>query len=553
MKLLLWWGKASHLIPKQMFWGFLFIVTVPQYLLSSISLALDHQPSWFPKNSCKEVWISSQSNAIRKKNAHRFDYSKYSRQNYPKTPQGEMQPYQDYWKNLNSTIADSGKWPAYQGRQDCFKEWTILVAMDADQEASENSEADLMAYSLWDLAEMESPYSGKSPSSGSTIFKDLVVQHDARGSTGIRRIHMFQRPGTYQVGSKEIFERAQEDSYWSPIIDHLSEDYLPTKMERFIDFISWGIRNFPAKHYVVLVWGHGGGWTSKNDDGFFHLTATELKKAVQTIYVNTLERSRPIDNLVVDSCFMMSIETISELAENVKYYSATPQVQDYLGLPYRTLMYEIDNGFPRLQALRKATKSDLESSDPADSGRKVAETLPLLMGSSLKANGLQGRVDDPLGTRAADFAFASIDLNVFRNFFLKNWSELSQLLIPFLKRGIDNRNHMKEALEAAYPYRSTYRSRDLGHFLQEFEKILDQKGNTDSGLAKAIVNVRDSLRRMTLAKAIGKSYQEIPAFSALGFFGAELYPLDVSDFIDSSYFFQVVPAWPVALRELYQE
>ncbi len=32
------------------------------------------------------------------------------------------------------------------------------------------------------------------------------------------------------------------------------------------DFINWGVTNYPAEHYMLVLWNHGGGWRKSGRD-----------------------------------------------------------------------------------------------------------------------------------------------------------------------------------------------------------------------------------------------------------------------------------------------
>ncbi|MES2963013.1 MAG: hypothetical protein V4760_03920, partial [Bdellovibrionota bacterium] len=129
-------------------------------------------PSWFPKISCKQAWKNKDLGA--------YDASTDSKIEMAKGNVG-YSAYLDRVRKLGVT------------RQSCYKDWTVLVYMAADN--------DLSPYAMWDLYEMEGAFaSGRY--AGSTMKSDLLVQADTKGPTGIRRFHMFQAPGTKYVVPK---------------------------------------------------------------------------------------------------------------------------------------------------------------------------------------------------------------------------------------------------------------------------------------------------------------------------------------------------------------
>ncbi|KAJ53708.1 hypothetical protein BD780_002949 [Clostridium tetanomorphum] len=80
------------------------------------------------------------------------------------------------------------------------------------------------------------------------------------------------------------------------------------------NFIKWGIVNFPAKHYMLLVSGHGisyiGGLTDITLDNFYIMGIPEMCYAINLI---KKDYNISIDVLVLDMCYMNLIEVIYEL------------------------------------------------------------------------------------------------------------------------------------------------------------------------------------------------------------------------------------------------
>jgi hypothetical protein len=91
------------------------------------------------------------------------------------------------------------------------------------------------------------------------------------------------------------------------------------------NFLNWGIQNYPAKKYLLLLWDHGSGWRKRSakrdicfDDYFGNssLTLPELKQAFQNA-VNLL--GRKIDVVVLNACLMGTIEVDYQLKDLVDY------------------------------------------------------------------------------------------------------------------------------------------------------------------------------------------------------------------------------------------
>ena len=80
------------------------------------------------------------------------------------------------------------------------------------------------------------------------------------------------------------------------------------------DFIKWGIKNFPAENYALLLSGHGlsyiGGITDLTLGNFYTMGIPEMCRVMNLIKENL---NKHIDILILDMCNMNLIEIIYEL------------------------------------------------------------------------------------------------------------------------------------------------------------------------------------------------------------------------------------------------
>jgi hypothetical protein len=188
-----------------------------------------------PLPSCSEVW---------EKSSEAYNYQR----DVSETPLGN-QGYEKFAARLQ--------------RSKCRKPWAIFVYMQADN--------DLTPFALMDLYEMEAGFSSGSRANkvGSSLRSDLLVQVDTKLSNITRRIHVFQtdRPFDTKLGVED-FKKFSERDVRSPIISIFNEDENKlSPAQNLEDFLSWGVQNYPADHYMVIVWGHGQGWTSRPAQG----------------------------------------------------------------------------------------------------------------------------------------------------------------------------------------------------------------------------------------------------------------------------------------------
>lgn len=106
------------------------------------------------------------------------------------------------------------------------------------------------------------------------------------------------------------------------------------------DFLEWGIRNYPAEKYFVILWDHGSGWSlmpkyafgsdwsSGNELGIFN---GDLKNAMSSLYSYTGEK---IDLFAFDACLMQQIEVAFELTDYAKVLLAPQALCPIQGFCY---------------------------------------------------------------------------------------------------------------------------------------------------------------------------------------------------------------------------
>ncbi|NOH16057.1 clostripain-related cysteine peptidase [Clostridium cochlearium] len=114
------------------------------------------------------------------------------------------------------------------------------------------------------------------------------------------------------------------------------------------DFIKWGIKNFPAENYALLISAHGlsyiGGITDLTLGNFYTMGIPEMCKVMNLIRENLKEH---IDILLLDMCNMNLIEIIYELGFSedsgckrvITYWENGP----LFGIPLNSLVEFLNN------------------------------------------------------------------------------------------------------------------------------------------------------------------------------------------------------------------
>jgi Clostripain family len=112
--------------------------------------------------------------------------------------------------------------------------------------------------------------------------------------------------------------------------------------ETLRQFLSWGIKAFPADHYAVVIWDHGGGWKYiiKDDTSGSRMSIAGLASAMNSAAVE-LGRGRKFDITVFDACLMSLVEVADQLTPVTDYVVASEQSVNSTGFPYDLMLQRL--------------------------------------------------------------------------------------------------------------------------------------------------------------------------------------------------------------------
>ncbi|MCM2281227.1 MAG: clostripain-related cysteine peptidase [Bdellovibrionaceae bacterium] len=452
------------------------------------------QPTWFPNAACTDV--------VSERDPFAYDH----RRDSDATAGNGNFGYPRY-------IARTRDATHGIDRHECFKEWTVLVYMAADN--------DLHPYALWDLHEMEGAFaSGRF--AGSTARSDLLVEVDLAQADGVRRLHMFQRPGREYTKPRgpEEFKRGGWDKVASPVVEVQRESRQAPHLDhkrRFADFLRWGMRRYPARHYLVIVWGHGQGWTvagqtqlfPSGDD--FALDAPTLGGVLRQVTADTLENKRRIDVFAADACLMQMVEVAYEVSDSTRFILGSSDVQSLLGLPYRRLLYEINTG----HFLGRNRPERVQ-----DEAHALARMLPTLAAQSLDPRrGDQGRFD----RRALDtFTMSSLSSDALRQHLVPALHTLGRALTAYIQEEPARAMDIQDLLEQNPRFMNG--AGDVGSFLGLLARMLREEHERGHGsplsaqLSQRVRLAHEALQLTTITFEYGTGYRQPERpYALLGF------------------------------------
>lgn len=327
------------------------------------------------------------------------------------------------------------------------KTWTIMVYMAADS----HPDNDLESHAWVDMIEMEQV--------GSTDSMNIIVQFDKSG------INTGQRAGA----GRYIITRLTRDNLnefyadpslaygtvSSPMVQWLGNTNMGDP-DTLVNFVKWGMQNYPANKYAIILWNHGSGWRYRTGEHAVKavcedytsndtLTQNQVKNAFDRIY---REYGRKIEFLGMDACLMGMLEVAYDFKDTAKYFVGSSKNEPGFGWPYYYIL------------------SDLRD-DPSINGRSLA--------SIVASRYVQFYSEPPAGAPQA-VSLMGVDLAQMDNLITKvndfatTASELMDDYGPQLKRAWNE----TPSVETSVP---DYK--DLGNFTDVILNlpVLDEEGN----------------------------------------------------------------------------
>lgn len=440
------------------------------------------------------------------------------------------------WKNLSYKYNFKEKYADFYRRlkrDECEKDWTVLVYMAADN--------NLFPYALWDLFEMEARFESDKNPAASTLKTDLVVQVDGPASDDARRLHMISGVTKFKRAAKADFTSADLSMIQSPKVESLPENLSESEESRLTKFLLWGAEKYPSQHLMVVVWSHGQGWkaypfvrvenggllnaadlampgypTAKPDKSFGGIafkassgTWLDIPALQRSLARLAQARGKATDVYASDACLMQMIEVAYEVSDQADYLSGTTQVQNFLGLPYRRMLYELNTG----HFLNGNDQND-------DEPYLLAKMIPSLVQKSLDpTSGLQREAGIDAQKRITASSLTSAEL---KRFLIPRMAQLSHALKEFLSK--DSMRALDLALILQNVPNIEGSAQDLSIFLGFIELLLkaevQNQGSLDGtgdSLKDAMIETKNALERTTLSFAYGPAYGVDEATQRIGF------------------------------------
>lgn len=353
-------------------------------------------------------------------------------------------------------------------RQACLKQWSVLIYMNGDN--------DLAPHTFSDLQEMAAV--------GSSLAVDIVVQQDTDQDDGSHRYHVQQA---------ENFAAALKQSHLATLPEQDSGN-----LQTLVDFLAFGVKNFPSQHYMVIIWSHGTGYAggiSPDYSSASQLTLAQLNTALEYLQYTHLEGGK-IDIYASDACLMQSLEVIYTLRQRARYIIGSANREQKQGWPYREILQYLVT-HPRRPQLTQASGAG------ADAVYWLANEIPHLYLRHYFDRDQWATMNSVVATEVARRDYQSLQQSL---------SRLSQALRAFLHR--DPLLHSLQVLAAvSKSYQFAPANRDMKTFLAQLQTLTPRH----SDVYRASAEVQVALAQLVLKPAASDPQKHERYFYSRGF------------------------------------
>lgn len=349
-------------------------------------------------------------------------------------------------------------------RSACHKQWTVLVYMNGDN--------DLAPHTFADLKEMRAV--------GSSLAVDIVVQQDTDDDDGSRRYHVRK---TKNLARSLVATLPEQDS---------------GAMQTLIDFLAFGVKNYPARHYLVIIWSHGTGYAggiSPDYSSGSQLSIAQLSTALEYLQYAHLQ-GRRIDIYASDACLMQSLEVIYALRQRARFIIGSANREQKQGWPYREILQYLTTSPSPAQLLAARGAG-------TDEAYWLANEIPHLYLRHYFERDTWATMNSVVAAEVARRDRQGLQHSLRR---------LSQALRAFLRR--DPLMHPLLVLAAVNnSYRYAPAQRDVKTFLAQLQTLTAR----DSAVHRASREVQDALAQLVLRPEASDPHLHRRYFHSRGF------------------------------------
>ncbi len=256
--------------------------------VKNVEIAETHYP-------VREIQIEGHSINIKLESLHYWIYQRYTSLNMNNWYMMSKTFQRKYEDTIN---ADSIPKTTYTAK------WTFMVYMDGDNSLSDAT--------MDDLGEMESGYMD-------TKYVNVIVLWDRNGNGDTKLI------------------KIKHNGYESLSVPWMSSEMNMGNPNTLVNFVTWVVKTYPAEHYFLDLWDHGGDYAGAmwDETSSSHLSLKSLHYAAEKIK----EETGGVDIWGYDACLMDTGADNYEVRNATSIILASEHTEGNDGWDYHALLY----------------------------------------------------------------------------------------------------------------------------------------------------------------------------------------------------------------------
>lgn len=253
------------------------------------------------------------------------------------------------------------------------------------------------------------------------------------------------------------------DKIASPCLREMGNVPMSSK-DSLKDFLAWGMRKYPAEHYLLVAMDHGFGYAGSMIDETDR-NAMPLPHMRQAIEDAEKETGKKIDITGFDACLMGMAETAHELKDVTDFTVASQQLEMAPGWPVAEILQKLEDG----------------SSSEAMKPRDVAQMI----------------VDEARKTPIATPTMAAVDSSKMGEV-KASLDSLGASLLDKSVSGYYTKNAFREAKGYAYPLDRP--AGDYRDIIDLADKIANQPKVATENVRKDLERLRNAVKEAVIAE-----------------------------------------------------
>jgi hypothetical protein len=188
----------------------------------------------------------------------------------------------------------------------------------------------------------------------SAALEDLNEMEQAGSSSSVNIVVQLDQYSNYNHCKRYLVTRDYNTSTISSTVLQDAGNVDMANSASLLSFLNYGISNFPASHYMVVLWDHGSGWKRKAlspltkgvcyDD---HGADPDIPLSIHNVRdVLSQVRSglgKNIDILCFDACLMQMLEVAYEVRNYTDYMVGSEETMPSTGLVYNQSLLRLVN------------------------------------------------------------------------------------------------------------------------------------------------------------------------------------------------------------------